>query len=195
MAAGVVNVVLAGVGGQGILLASELVAQAARIAGYDVKTNEVHGMAQRGGSVVAQVRFGEKVFSPLVMQGTAHVLGALEALEGLRFADYLAPEGLAVVSTQQILPLTATLGQSPYPDDLQDRLKARFPRLVLVEALEAAEKCGLPRAANVVVLGALSKGLDLPLEAWQKALEISVKPAYLDLNRKAFEAGRALVSA
>lgn len=185
------SVVLAGVGGQGILLASEILAKAAMAAGFDVKTNEVHGMAQRGGSVVAQVRYGRKVHSPLVPEGEARVLGTLEQIEAIRFAHYLAPAGTAVVSTQAIVPVTVSSGQAVYPKDAPDRLRAIFPKLVLVDADALAKEAGTIKAANVVVLGAISAALDLPLEAWHKAIEQSVKPQHLALNIKAFAAGRA----
>ena len=177
LASGDVSVVLAGVGGQGILLASEIVARAAMAAGFDVKTNEVHGMAQRGGSVIAQIRYGPEVFSPLVAQGTARVLGALERIEALRQHSFLAPDGLAVVSSQAIVPVTVSSGQATYPADVEERLRAAFPRLVYVDAVEKATELGNLRAANVVVLGAMAHALDLPDDAWHEAIRSSVKPA------------------
>ena len=186
-----VSVLLAGVGGQGILLASEILAKTAQIAGFDVKTNEVHGMAQRGGSVIAQVRYGKQVHSPLVPEGTARVLGTLEQIEAIRFAHYLAPGGTAVVSTAAIIPVTVSSGQATYPTDVPARLKALFPKLVRVDADVLAKQAGTIKAANVVVLGAISAALDLPLSAWHKAIELSVKPQHLALNLKAFDLGRA----
>ena len=186
-----VSVLLAGVGGQGILLASEILAKTAQIAGFDVKTNEVHGMAQRGGSVIAQVRYGKQVHSPLVPEGTARVLGTLEQIEAIRFAHYLAPGGTAVVSTAAIIPVTVSSGQATYPTDIPARLKALFPKLVRVDADVLAKQAGTIKAANVVVLGAISAALDLPLSAWHKAIELSVKPQHLALNLKAFDLGRA----
>lgn len=187
-----VSVVLAGVGGQGILLASEIVARAALAAGYAVKTNEVHGMAQRGGSVIAQIRYGREVHSPLVEEGTARVLGAFEEIEALRVAPYLAPDGLAVVSRQQIVPVTVSSGGAVYPADTEARLRAAFPRLCLLDAVTVATQLGDIRAANVVVLGALSRGLDLPEAAWDTALRQAVREKALALNRAAFAAGREL---
>lgn len=184
------SVVLAGVGGQGILLASELVAKAAMLSGFDVKTNEVHGMAQRGGSVLAQIRFGEKVHSPLVALGQADVFGALEAIEGLRYANYLKKSGLAVCSTQRIIPVTVSSRSAVYPDDVEERLAKVFPRLVLVDAADLALKLGDLRVANLAVMGALSQGLDLSEEAWQEAIRISIKERFLEMNLKAFELGR-----
>ena len=184
------SVVLAGVGGQGILLASEIVARAAMVAGLDVKTNEVHGMAQRGGSVVAQIRFGAEVFSPLVARGTARVLGALERIEALRQSDLLAPDGLAVVSSQMIVPVTVSSGQASYPADAEARLRSAFPRLIYLDAVEIAEQLGNRRAANLVVLGAMAGELGLPDEGWQEAIRGSVKPRHVDVNLRAFAAGK-----
>jgi indolepyruvate ferredoxin oxidoreductase, beta subunit len=183
------NVVLAGVGGQGILLASEIIARAAMAAGFAVKTNEVHGMAQRGGSVLAQIRYGREVHSPLVERGTADVLGALELIESLRHADYLAPAGLAVVSNQRIVPVTVSSGQARYPEDAEERIRAAFPRLVCLDAMGLAAKLGNARCSNLVFLGALSTGLTLPPDAWQEGIRQSVKPRFLDINLQAFQAG------
>jgi indolepyruvate ferredoxin oxidoreductase beta subunit len=184
------SVVLAGVGGQGILLASEILAKAAMIAGNDVKTNEVHGMAQRGGSVIGQIRYGKKVYSPLVARGTARVLCALEQIEALRYSDYLAPGGLVVVNSQTITPVTVSMGAAKYPKDVEAKLRSVFPRLIYFDAGKRAVEVGDIRAANVVLLGALSTGLDLPMEAWKKAIEDSVKPKFREMNLKAFDIGR-----
>jgi indolepyruvate ferredoxin oxidoreductase beta subunit len=186
------SVVLAGVGGQGILLASEIVARTAMAAGFDVKTNEVHGMAQRGGSVIAQIRYGGQVHSPLVEEGTATVLGSLERIEALRFARYLKPGGLAVVSSQAVVPVTVSMGAARYPKKAEDYLRETFPRLLYVDALETAEALGNARAANVVVVGALSTGLDLPVDAWRQAVAEAVPDKHRDLTLGAFDAGRAL---
>jgi indolepyruvate ferredoxin oxidoreductase beta subunit len=187
-----INIVLAGVGGQGILLASEIIARAAMAAGFAVKTNEVHGMAQRGGSVLAQIRYGREVFSPLVERGTAQVLGSLEQIESLRLADYLAPDGLAVVSSQRVVPVTVSSGQAHYPEDAEARIRAAFPRLIYLDAIGIAMKIGNARCSNLVILGALAKGLTLPTEAWQEGIRHSVKPRFLDINLRAFQAGQAL---
>jgi indolepyruvate ferredoxin oxidoreductase beta subunit len=186
------SIVLVGVGGQGILLASEILAQAAMLEGYEVKTNEVHGMAQRGGSVVAQVRYGPVVYSPLVARGSAQVLGALEQIEALRFAEFLSAYGLAVVNAQAIVPVSVSSGAARYPADVEGRLQAAFPRLAYIRAAEAAA-LGNVQATNIVVLGAVSKGLDLPEKAWLEAIAASVKEKFLELNKKAFEKGRSMV--
>jgi indolepyruvate ferredoxin oxidoreductase beta subunit len=187
-----ISVVLAGVGGQGILLASEIVAQAAVASGFDVKTNEVHGMAQRGGSVIAQIRYGKEVFSPLVPKGTAKVLGSLERIECLRYVDYLANDGVAIVSDQKIVPVTASTGGTPYPDVDEQLLAKVFPRLVYLQALEWATALGNVKTANIILLGTLSTYLDLPESAWETAIQRSVKEKHVAVNIEAFQKGRAV---
>lgn len=188
----ITSVVLAGVGGQGILLASDIVAHAAIQAGFDVKTNEVHGMAQRGGSVIAQVRYGKTVHSPLVPERSAQVLGSLEKVEAIRFAHYLAPGGLAVVSSQEVIPVTVSSGESHYPADAAERLARLFSRLIYVDAVERARGLGDIRAANTLLLGALSTGLGLPVEAWMAALDACVREKHRRVNQEAFNLGRSL---
>ena len=187
------SVVLSGVGGQGILLASEIVAQAAVVAGHDVKTNEVHGMAQRGGSVIAQIRYGKEVFSPLVPKRSAKILGSLERIECLRYVDYLADDGVAVVSDQQIVPVTSSTGGTPYPEVDEPMLSKFFPRLVYLQALDMAAALGNIKTANIVLLGALSVYLDLPEDAWKTAIKRSVKEKFVAVNLEAFQKGRAAV--
>jgi indolepyruvate ferredoxin oxidoreductase, beta subunit len=186
------SIVMVGVGGQGILLATQIAARAALIMGFDVKTNEVHGMAQRGGSVVAQIRYGEKVFSPLVPEGTANVLASLERIEALRFAGFLAPDGIAVVSSQAIIPVTVSSGQAKYPSDAEDRLRKAFRRLAYIDAVGVAERLCDTRVANVILLGAMSASLDLSAECWQEAIAQCVKPKFKDMNISAFEEGKRL---
>jgi indolepyruvate ferredoxin oxidoreductase beta subunit len=192
---GATGIVLVGVGGQGILLATQIVARAAIVAGHDVKTNEVHGMAQRGGSVVAQVRYGRHVYSPLVPEGTAQVLASLEKIEALRLARYLAWDGLAVVSSQSIIPVTVSSGQATYPADAEARLRAAFKRLAYIDAIAGAEKLCDSRVANVILLGAMSTALDLPQECWTEAISQCVKPAYREVNVRAFQEGISLAAA
>ncbi len=183
------SVVLAGVGGQGSLLAGIIVSEAALHAGYQVKTNEVHGMAQRGGSVITHIRYGREVFSPIAPVGTARAVGAFEMVEALRYAHYLAPDGLAVVSRHRVIPVTVSSGTTTYPADIEVRLRRTFKQLKLVEAEAIAGQLGNHRAANVVILGALSRGLEIPKDAWHAAIAIAVKPNYRDLNIRAFDAG------
>lgn len=186
-----VSVFLTGVGGQGILLASEIISNAAMLSGFDVKTNEVHGMAQRGGTVTALVRYGPKVYSPLICEGNARVLCAFEMAEAIRAAHYLAPGGLAVVNQYRIIPVTVSSGSAIYPEDIKETLRKRFPRLCYFDATQKAIEAGTEKAANVVLLGATSVGLDLPEETWLEAIRKTVKPKFLDVNLKAFTAGRA----
>lgn len=184
------SIVIVGVGGQGILLSSEILAQAAMLEGYDVKTNEVHGMAQRGGSVMAQIRYGKEVHSPLVARNEADILGSLEKIEALRYADYLRPEGLAAVSTQAVMPVTVSSGGAHYPENAEELLRQAFPRLLYIDAAKIASDLGDIRAANIVLLGAISQGLDIAQQSWEKAIALCVKEKFLEINRKAFAAGR-----
>ncbi|HPS91221.1 MAG TPA: indolepyruvate oxidoreductase subunit beta [Methanothrix sp.] len=184
------SIVIVGVGGQGILLASEILAQAAMLEGYDVKTNEVHGMAQRGGSVMAQIRYGKKVHSPLVARNEADILGALEKIEALRYVDYLRPGGLAAVSTQAVMPVSVSSGGARYPENAEELLRKAFPRLLYIDAAKIARDLGDIRTANIVLLGSISQGLDIAQQSWEKAIALCVKEKFLEINRKAFAAGR-----
>lgn len=187
---GVTNVLLVGVGGQGVLLVSSVIAHAAILSGADVKGNEVHGMAQRGGSVLAQVRFGPKVHSPLVWEGTVDLLVSLERAEALRYAHYLKPGALAVVSTQRIVPVTVSSGKATYPTDVDDRLARAFPRLVSVDAIGIAHGLGNAKAANVVALGAAAAGLPSLEGKWEEAIAACVGERHRELNLRAFRAGK-----
>ncbi len=190
---GIRNVSLVGVGGQGILLASEILCRVALLAGRDVKKSEVHGMAQRGGSVVSQVRVGERVHSPLVAVGATDFLVAFEKLEALRFAHFLKPDGLAIVNEQEIRPVTVSTGQAVWPADLDARLRSTFPRLDRVPALAIATGLGNVRVVNVVMIGALSRHLDFDEDLFPRAIEDLVPEKVRALNLRAFEAGRAAI--
>ena len=186
------SVLLTGVGGQGILLASNVLARAALFAGHDVKTNEVHGMAQRGGSVVAEIRYGEKVHSPLIEPRSAIAIASLEQMEALRYAHYLSPNGVAVVSKLRLVPTTVSSGMGAYPDDMEDRLKRSFRQLKYIDAAAAAEKAGNAKANNMVILGCLSGVLDFSDDVWEKAIRHCVKPKLVDMNILAFTLGKEL---
>jgi len=186
----VLNISLVGVGGQGILLASEILCRVALLGGKDVKKSEVHGMAQRGGSVVSQVRIGEKVYSPLIGVGETDYLISFEKIEALRYAHFLSPEGMAMVNDQEIRPVTVSSGISKWPEDLDGRLTSTFPKLELIPALEIAQKLGSTRAVNVVMIGALSNHLDIDESVWHQAIKELVKPQFVELNLGAFEAGK-----
>lgn len=149
-------------------------------------------MAQRGGSVIAQIRYGREVNSPLIAEGEAQVLGALEQIEAIRYAHYLAAGGLAVVSNQAVVPVTVSSGQATYPKDTEQRLTKLFPRLVYRDVARIAAELGNMLAANTVLLGAMSKGVDLAVEAWHEAIRSCLPPKHHELNLKAFDAGRGL---
>jgi indolepyruvate ferredoxin oxidoreductase beta subunit len=187
------NFMLAGVGGQGTILASNVLAEVALVAGFDVKKSEVHGMAQRGGSVNTHVRWdAEKVHSPLVGRGEADLLLVFEQAEALRCAESLRPGGVAVVNQYTIEPITVTSGGAHYPteDELRAVFAALTERFYLVPGTAIAQELGNARAANVVLLGALSTFLDLPQATWLQVIEERVPPRYVELNRQAFLRGR-----
>lgn len=186
------NFILVGVGGQGTILASDLLAQVGLDAGYDVKQAEVHGMSQRGGSVSSHVRWGPVVYSPLIAAGAADYLVAFEEVEAVRFAHFLRPGGVALVNAQAIAPITVSAGSAVYPS--ADYLRGELARITTdvrwVPALEIAQTLGNDKAANVVMLGALSALLEAPPWVWLKAMESRVPARYLQLNRLAFQRGR-----
>ncbi len=186
------SVLLCGVGGQGILLASEITACAAILSGYDVKTNEVHGMAQRGGSVVASIRFGSHVRSPMVELGGADSLLAMEPVEAIRCHRYLKPNGVAAVSSQRMVPVTVSSGNAVYPET-EKALQALFPNLTYLDATAVAEQLGSPKAANMVLMGALA-GMagHIARKVWELAIQKCVPEKYLELNLTAFRKGMAL---
>ena len=188
-----INFILAGVGGQGTLLASTVVAQVGVEAGFDVKKAEVHGMAQRGGSVNSHVRWGDKIYSPLIAPGEVDYLVVLEKLEALRYLDVLRPGGTVLVGEMRIPPLSVNSGDDLYPDDEQVRraIGARTPNLLMVPSIRIATEVGAVRAHNVVVLGALSARIEgVPTEVWRQAIARRVPQRYLEVNLNAFEAGR-----
>lgn len=188
----ITNILLVGVGGQGILLASEILAETFMLAGFDVKKSEIHGMSQRGGSVVSHVRFGREVSSPTVPEGEGDILFGFELLEAYRCLPLLRPGAEVVVNDYRIAPPSVLLGQAAYPDDVPARIRARFPDFLLVDGLHLAQEAGDVRAANTVLLGAVSKRLAIAEPVWQQALEKMVPPKALEVNRKAFAMGRAL---
>lgn len=188
-----VNILLSGVGGQGVLLASTILSKAAMIQGLDIKQSEVHGMSQRGGSVVSHVRIGDAVHSPIVPNGQCDILAGFEPLEGLRHAHNLRKSGIMVYAVERINPSTVSAGFAKYPEDLEERLNVFPIERHAVKAGEIAESLGNKRSANVVLVGALSKYLDFPEDVWEKALKASIPAKLLDLNLKAFKAGREAV--
>lgn len=186
------SVVLAGVGGQGTILAANLLASALVEHGYDVKTSEVHGMAQRGGSVISMVRFGSAVASPLVPYGEAEALVATELLETLRNLEFLAPGGRVIASRTRVDPLPVLQGAVEYPADAEERISSIAPESIIVDAAAIAADAGDARAANTVLLGILSPMLPVGEDEWLAAIESLVKAKAVEANRKAFLAGRRL---
>lgn len=184
----VTNVLIAGVGGQGVILSSELLALAALAHGLDVKQGEFHGVAQRGGAVFSHVRFGDRVHSPMTPRGQVDFLLALERLEALRYAHFVKPGGIIIVNDHKVEPVRMA-DTRPYPDDGNDFLEGKGFEVVVVPATQKAIGLGNHRAANVILLGALAERLTIPEDTWNRTLEGRIPPKLLDLNRKAFAAG------
>jgi indolepyruvate ferredoxin oxidoreductase beta subunit len=185
------NIMIVGVGGQGTLLTSRVLGKLATQAGYDVKLSEVHGMAQRGGSVVTFVRFGGKVAEPIVEEGQADVLIAFERLEALRYLHFLKKDGVVVVNDLRIDPITVVTGAAAYPDDIIHTLK-QVRRTIAVKATEEAKKLGAPKTFNIIVLGAAARHMNFTKEDWLRVIETTVPPKTVEINKRAFETGYAL---
>ncbi len=184
------NIMIVGVGGQGSLLASKLLGRILLTAGYDVKVSEVHGMSQRGGSVVTYVRFGDKVYSPVIDKGEADYIVSFELLEAARYVDFLKPGGHIVVNTQQIDPMPVITGNAVYPEGLVEKMMASGAEVEAFDALAVANEAGSSKAVNIALMGRLSKKFDFTEEQWMKALEECVPPKFIELNKKAFLLGR-----
>ena len=184
------NILLVGVGGQGILLASEILSEAAMLAGFDVKKSEIHGMSQRGGSVVSHVRYGKEVFSPIVPEGEGDILFGFELMETCRSLPLLKTGGTVVANDLKISPPSVLMGQEVYPEGLAERIKAQFSDFLLLDGQQMAAQAGNVRAANTVLLGAVSKKLDIAEQFWMRAIEKMVPPKALEVNIKAFLLGR-----
>ena len=183
------NIMIVGVGGQGSLLASKLMGKALLIEGYDAKVSEVHGMSQRGGAVVTYVRYGEKVYSPIVDVGQAELIASFELLEAARWINHLAPGGQVVTNTQRIDPIPVIIGAAEYPEDLVEKMKETGANVDAFDALALAEEAGSSKTVNIVMMGRLSKYFPFPKETWEQALEECVPPKFLEMNRRAFELG------
>ena len=184
------NIMIVGVGGQGSLLASKLLGRLLLTKGYDIKVSEVHGMSQRGGSVVTYVRFGEKVYSPVIDKGEADYIVSFELLEAARWSEYLREGGKIVTNTQQINPMPVITGAAQYPDELAEKMKSKGITVDQIDALALAEQAGSSKAVNIVLMGHLSRSFDFTLEEWMDAIEKSVPAKFLELNKKAFLLGR-----
>lgn len=184
------SIMIVGVGGQGSLLASRLLGNVLLAKGFDVKVSEVHGMSQRGGSVVTYVRYGDEVCSPVIEKGEADVIISFELLESARWLPYLKKGGKLITSTQQLDPMPVITGVAQYPEDIAAKIKAMGIQVTAVDALGLAEQAGNAKASNVVLMGVVSAQTEFEEQLWQNAIEQCVPPKFLELNKKAFELGR-----
>ena len=182
------NIMIVGVGGQGTLLTSRILGGITVDAGYDVKLSEVHGMAQRGGSVVTFVRYGEKVAEPIVEEGQADLLIAFETLEAKRYAHYLKKDGVLVVNEQRIDPITVVTGAATYPEGIVEELEKEYS-VLKINAMDEALKLGNSKVFNIIVLGMAAKHMDFSKEDWLKVIEKTVPPKTVEINKKAFLLG------
>lgn len=189
------NILIVGVGGQGTLLTSRIIAQVVVQMGYDVKVSEVHGMAQRGGSVVTQVRYGDKIYAPIISKGKADVILAFEKIEAARWLDYLKPDGMIIINDERVDSLPVMSGKAKYPDDIHKKIADKVKRTVIIDATHIAERCGNAKAANVVLVGMLSQAIGLPEDEVEKAIRQIVPAKALEVNLAAFREGRQLLSA
>lgn len=187
------SILFVGVGGQGIILSSKILTEGLVMFGFDVKMSEVHGMAQRGGSVTTQVRFGDKVYSPLIGAGQADIIVAFEKVEGARYLQYLKPDGALIINNYEIHPVPVLIGDEQYPLNVIDKLKEAVPHTFIIDAAEISEKLGNIKVQNIVLLGALIKALKLENLEWEEVIRKNVPDKYYDLNIKAFKSGLGLV--
>ncbi|MCH4154489.1 MAG: indolepyruvate oxidoreductase subunit beta [Saccharofermentans sp.] len=186
----ITSVMIVGVGGQGSLLASKVLGRAAMDKGYDVKVSEVHGMSQRGGSVVTYVRFGDKVYSPIIDRGGADYIISFELLEAARYTEFLKPGGQIVTSTQQIDPMPVIAGTAKYPEELIEKMTASGAKVDALDALDIANEAGSSKAANIVLMGRFANYIkEISSDEWLNAVEACVPAKFAQLNRKAFEMG------
>ncbi len=184
------NIMIVGVGGQGALLASKTLGQVLLDANLDVKVSEVHGMSQRGGSVVTYVRYGKKVYSPIIDKGEADFIVSFELLEAARYSEYLKNEGQIIVNTQHIDPMPVITGSATYPENLVETMQNAEIKVDALDCLELAKQAGTAKSVNIVLMGRLSKYLNFPEKDWISAIEKLVKPQFLEMNKKAFSLGR-----
>ena len=182
------NIMIVGVGGQGTLLTSRILGGIIQDNGYEVKISEVHGMAQRGGSVVTFVRYGDEVFEPIVEEGCADVLIAFERLEALRYAHFLKKDGVLIVNDQRMDPMPVVMGKAEYPENIIEDLSDRY-RVIAVDAMSKAKQLGNPRVFNVIILGVAAKHMDFTIEQWYAVIEKEVKTKFIEINKQAFKTG------
>ena len=183
------SIMLVGVGGQGTLLASRILGNTLLSQGFEVKVSEVHGMSQRGGSVVTYIKYGDKVYSPVIEKGEADIIVSFEELEAARWLPYLKKGGKIITNTQQVEPMPVITGTVSYPEDIIEKIKSKGADITALDALALANEAGSSRAVNVVLMGVLSTMMDFPADAWKNALEACVPAKALDINRKAFALG------
>lgn len=183
------TIIIVGVGGQGSLLASRLLGNVLTSQGFDVKVNEVHGMSQRGGSVVTVVRYGDKVYSPVASKGSAEYILSFESLEAARWLNYLKKDGVIISNTQSIDPMPVIVGAAKYPEDIGRKIAELGAKIIEIDALKLAVEAGNKRAVNVVLMGVLARKMPFDKEVWIKALKMTVPAKFLDVNLKAFELG------
>jgi indolepyruvate ferredoxin oxidoreductase beta subunit len=188
------NVIFAGVGGQGVILASKILMEVAMNAGFDVKESEVHGMAQRGGSVDCNVRYGEKVYSPLIEKGTSDFLVVFELLEAVRKLEYLKPDGMLIVNKERINPAPVQAGLAKYPADIEDWISSNIENHLIVDTDQILKEVASRKVVNIVMLGVLSNYLDFSVDQWSAAIRSNVKEKFVEMNLKAFSNGRELLS-
>jgi len=187
---GTTNVLIVGVGGQGVLLASEILCEVAKVLGLDAKKSEVHGMSQRGGVVTSHVRFGKKVYSPLIPDGGADVILAFEIAEGLRWAGELKAGGTIIVNNQRIVPPIVSTGKFSYPDELEKKIREKVEKAIIIDAFDIASKLGNTRLVNTILLGVISNSIDLEEEKWLEVIERMAPKGTGEINKKAFLEGR-----
>lgn len=183
------SIMIVGVGGQGTLLTSKILGNVAIASGLDAKVSEVHGMSQRGGSVVTYVKMGEKVWSPIIDKGEADILMCFEQLEALRWIDYAKKDAQILVNEQRIDPMPVILGNAKYPEEILPLIRSNYPNVLTIPALRLAKESGSMKAANVVMIGLLAKFTDISKNIWEDAIREVVKPQFVELNLKAFDAG------
>jgi len=185
------NIMIVGVGGQGSLLASRIIGNAVLLKGWAVKVSEVHGMSQRGGSVVTYVKYGEEVASPVICEGEADVILSFEQLEAARWLPYLKPDGVIITSTQVINPIPVITGAAKYPENIEQKICEKGVKIISADALKLAAEAGNEKAANVVLIGVMSNYLDIETSVLEQALEMSVPAKLLEINKKAYALGRS----
>ncbi len=186
------NILLAGVGGQGILLASRIISNVALMSGFDVKSTDVHGMAQRGGSVTSQIRFGEKVFSPLISSGDIEYLVALEKLEALRYAHLTKSSAKVFINDQCIKPVSVSMGVAAYPDNIDELLRESYDNPLLIDCIHIARELGNTKVSNTILLGALSIHLPFAQEIWETVMKSLIKSHFIEINLAAFQQGQEI---